>query len=366
MYRAIWYVVTGFVMLCSGPAAIWLIYRQAVVGQTPVLTNIPSSRPAESAKTNSLVIEPQEAYQHVFEETTSLTFTFCITNTSNKTIEIRYIAPGCGCTAVRMDTYKLTPQQSTNLHVIYSVHGLFDELPKREIKLITDDTDHPVRKCTVSGYRQRRFKISPPTADFASVLSGEPRSLEVSIQTAGTNMQLLPEKIMVDSPWLTAQVVEKVILPDDTTRLTLRIGLKKETPQGSIHARVFIPRIQDDGIGPVVPVIAEVSGPVRFVPPKAFMGILSGDGVVRRTVEVKPAFATLARKGPKTVLIDGFGETPDGIDLARDKQNPSCIRIMVTASEMELGQFDNTLVIKCSVDGLSYEALLPVFGVVVQ
>ncbi|MCP4609678.1 MAG: DUF1573 domain-containing protein [Planctomycetes bacterium] len=366
MSKAIWYVAVGFVMLCSSLAAIRLISRQADVGQSRIPTNNPSSRPVESVKNSRLVIEPRQAYQRVFEETTSLPFKFRVTNTSNKTIELRYVLPGCGCTAARMDTYRLAPRQSTNLHVIYNVHGLFGELPRREIRLITDDLDQPVSKCTVSGYRQRRFKINPPSADFGSVLSGEPRFLEVSVQTVGTNMQLLLEKIMVDSPWLTVQVLEEVTFPDDTTMLTLKIGLKKETPQGSIHSRVFIPRVQDDGTGPVIPVIAEVCGPVRMVPPKVFVGILSTDAVMTRNVEVKPAVATISKKRPKMVLVDGFGESPNGIDLARDKQNPACIGITVTASEMELGQFNHNLVIKCAVDTVPYEALLSVFGVVVE
>ncbi len=107
MSKAIRYVAVGFVILCSSLAAIWLISRQSVVGQTRIPTDNPSSRPVESAKNSRLVIEPQQAYRRVFEETTSLPFKFRVTNTGNKTIELRYVLPGCGCTAARMDTYQL-------------------------------------------------------------------------------------------------------------------------------------------------------------------------------------------------------------------------------------------------------------------
>ena len=36
MSKAIWYVAVGFVILCRSLAAIWLISRQSVVGQTRV------------------------------------------------------------------------------------------------------------------------------------------------------------------------------------------------------------------------------------------------------------------------------------------------------------------------------------------
>jgi hypothetical protein len=365
--RAIRHAGTGLVVLGSVLAGIWLNSRQAPVDPpSPAAGPGRTSRLAESARSNGLVFAPAAAYQRVFEETSSLTFTFRLTNTGPQTINVLRVIPGCGCTSARLDAEQLAPREDTSLHVIYNVAGLFGELPKREVVLVTDDPVQPISRCSVSGCRQQRFQIDPPTADFGVTLRGAPRTVEVSVQAVGPDMELVLEKTIVDSPWLTVEADAPATLPDDTTRFTLRIGLKEETPQGVIHARVFIPRVQDDGVGPVIPVCAEVCGPVRLVPPQAFVGILAPGAVVTRHVAVQVAPAALTPKSSPQVLVDGFGETPQGIHLTKDEQDPSHVSVTVTAAQMPPGQFSHNLVVKCTVDAAPYEALLPISGVVAE
>lgn len=312
---------------------------------------------------STIIVDPCEAYQHVYEETEALEFVFNIINTSITPVKIKRVIAGCGCTKVNLETYNLIPNQQTKLHVVYDVLSLFGLLPKREIKLIPEDPNIPVVKCTVGGFREQRFKLTPPSVNFGKILIGETPSCEVSIKVFGPDIELMPEKIVSNNSWITMDVHKKITSSKDETEWIVNIGLKKDTPQGEIRGNVYIPRIQDDGIGPIVSVMGEVTGPVQLIPPEVFMGILSNDnpeGII--TVKARPIVSSLSQKSVESISITGFGTVPPGLSLSILEQSSATISVTATSSQINEGKFDEKIIVKCLVDGQPYEVLLRVHG----
>lgn len=105
------------------------------------------------------------------------------------------------------------------------------------------------------------------------------------------------------------------------------------------------------------------SGPVQFIPPEAYMGVLTKDnpeGV--SIVEVRPAVSDLSSKLVKTISITGFGTMPEGLNLTIKKQIPPTICVTAASFKIHEGKFEKEITVKCLVDGKPFKVLLRVYG----
>jgi hypothetical protein len=312
----------------------------------------------------ALSIEPQDAYQHVYEEVTALKYNFELTNTGRRRMRILRIRPDCSCSVARLRASELEPGESTTFDVLYNAISIMGKIPKRRIVVQTDDPDCPVVMCSVAGFRERRFVIDPASIDFGTLLYGSAPWHEVTIEANGQDMQLTPERAISDNPWIAIELVQHELHARSGSRLLLRVGLKDKTPVGKIDAQLFIPRVEDDGIGPVIRVRGEISGPVRLVPSSAFMGIMKSGTTAERTVEVRPLMKSNSAENPPAVEVVGFGATPHGIRLGRDESEPAAVRVAADASELGAGRFEHEVAIKCDLGDTLCDVLLRITGMV--
>ncbi len=350
-------------LLCCTAAGAWLGMHNQVGTQQFELPH-GDLRPEPAHTASNLTVDPKDASCRVYEEVSAPVFKFALTNRGPRGLRILRVVPGCGCTAASLGSDQLGPGENTTLGVVYEALSLYGELPRRTIVIQTDEPGAEPVVCTVGGFRERRFTITPPSVQLGVVLIGSAPSRQVMVDAHGAEMQLTPEKMLVSSPWISAQLVRREPLPDGGTRLLLNVGLSKEIPAGKLDGRLFIPRIQDDGVGPVIPVTADVSGPLRLHPARAFAGLLKVGDRAEREVEVRPVAA-----GPtpssQTVSVTGFGGCPPGVTLRSDKPGGARVIVAVDASRMAPGSFEHKLVIKAQLDDKPCELLLPVNGMVI-
>jgi len=324
----------------------------------------PVTQPAPPPVKPILAIEPQDAYQRVYEETTSLKFDFSVRNTANKTVRIVKVLPSCACTVVEMGEATLGPGQKTSFTAVYDAASILGELPRRKILLQTDSPECPAVECSVGGFRQQRFVVQPASVDFGAMRSGATPSADVTIEAHGDDMRLTPERAIVNNPWVAAEALGQEPLPGGGRKWRVRVSLSPKAPIGKIDGQLFIPRVEDDRIGPVIYVRGEVLGPVRIVPSTAFVGILAKGTIGRQTVRVEPVEIPGEAPGPRSVKILGFGDCPKGVRLGTIEADPAGVRVEVAASDLGPGKFNHRVVILCQASGDPCEVALKVSGMV--
>jgi len=330
----------------------------------PASQPAPVSQPERSPAKPILAIEPQDAYQRVYEETTALKFDFSVRNTANRTVRILQVRPSCSCTVVELGESTLEPGQKTLLSTVYDAASTLGELPQRKILLETDAPECPAVECSVAGFRQQRFVVQLASVDFGALRSGATPASEVTIEAHGDDMRLTPEKAIVNTPWVAAEPLGQEPLPGGGRRWKVRVSLCPKAPIGKIEGQLFIPRVEDDGIGPVVYVRGEVFGPVRLVPSTAFVGILAKGAIGRQTVRVEPVEIPGEAPGLRSVKILGFGDCPKGVRLGTIEADPAGVRVEVAASDLGPGSFSHSVVILCQASGNPCEVALKVSGMV--
>lgn len=314
---------------------------------------------------SNLDVQPKDASCDVYEEVCAPIFEFSLTNRGGNTIRITKVDPGCGCTTAHLGKELLAPGETTALGVVYRATSILGQLPRRTITISTDEVDAESVSCSVGGVRRARFSIEPPSVQLGLVLSGTSSWQQVTVVAHGPGMQLMPEQIQSNNRWIAAKLLRRELLSDGGTQLVLNVGVDKDTPAGKLDGQVFIPRFQDDGIGPMIPVIAEVTAPLQVNPRRAFMGLLKPGMRVEREFELRLVNLPGLHTSHRNVRVQGFGECRAGVSVRTHADSSPKFYVAVDTSPIGPGKFDEKLIIRAKVDNDSYDLLLPISGMVI-
>jgi hypothetical protein len=347
----------------------------ACLGAVAVFLAVLNSRFADSHNRRVLPIEqglaviPNEAEATVYEEVAYVDYAFTICNRGASIVKLERIIPGCGCTAATLDKSTLAPGQTAKLIVRYDVRPYLGKIPRRDIHVVSDDKTNPMLTCAVSGTRLPRFRISPRVVAFGDIPAGTSGEAEVSVETMGPGMKLVPERMIVDSQWVAAEVLSGAVKATGSHYL-VKVRLDKNAPEGEIQARLFIPRAQDDGVGPVIQVNANIVGIVRAVPSRVFLGFCRpGQSVERqvRVVRLKEREATAGTSEGNDVYILGWENVPPWLSMEVNPERQSQIRMIAAVPlAMRPGVIDEAVVVKYAVKGQECRVRIPVSGMVIE
>ena len=200
----------------------------------------------------TLSVEPKLASTDVFEEVTTIPFVFTIRNGGSDAVTINEIKPSCGCTVVKLESNVIPASGSVQFTAVYKVEAEFGKLPPRRITISSNNASCQQLSCEIAGTRHRRFTITPPTVDFGNVIQGRPATTSVKIQAHGSDMRLVLGRLMTTNSAPRVDVAAHGKNADGEKTLELSLSLPPELPIGGIDGKLFIPRKEDDGIGPVV------------------------------------------------------------------------------------------------------------------
>ena len=312
--------------------------------------------------TADIRIEPATAYKRVFEDSHDLSFEFRVVNASEEPVRVLSVKADCGCTSTYLDEYVIQPNASARLAVRYDSGGAFGDLPERRIVVLTDRQGQEQLQCKVAGYRQRLFRVSPPTVDFGRVPAGTAASRSVIVETDDAETILQPERTLTNRPWITLQAYQRSGTDDATKRFDATVEISPLAPQGDVHAKLFIPQQRDNGVGAIIHVHARVVGPIELSPPKAFLGILTRDSNASRCVELQPSFTLEEDVAPPALKIVGFGDVPMGLDLEIDPDRRNVIRVTGDGTVIPAGRFEHEILVKCTLGDSVHRVLLPIHG----
>jgi hypothetical protein len=294
----------------------------------------------------SLEIFPSRADREVYEEISLLDFEFSIRNQTNRPIRINEVNAGCACTSIDLRDSVIAPHSSTPLRVRYNVASYFGELPVRKILVLTDDVSVPKLICEVGGRRHKRYHIEPASVNFGHIESGRGAAAELTIEASGEDNELVFDQAMVTSPFVSAKLL-KTESTELGSRHRVSIRLTENAPVGYIESKLFIPRKQNDQVGPVVWVRAHIAGPLKPVPPVAFFGLLSKqDEASDVCVRLMP---TVARDVQPRITDVRFEELPRGITAFATNDSPDLIKLQADPAKLDVGTLEKDVVIFCKV-----------------
>ena len=312
----------------------------------------------ETLSTCPLIVEPLLGYREVYEDTNVIGYRFSVRNSGDRPIKIQEIRGSCSCTVIKVEQDIVDPGKSVEFLANYSVSSLFGELPTRRITIATNDLRCSQLSCEVSGKRHRRFTIDPPTVNFGSLETGTGAERTVQVLVHGAGMRLDPNRLIGTSTNIFVELVDhRQELTGETVQL--KIGINREAPIGDLDEKVFIPRLEDDGVGPVIPVLAKVNGPVRSVPPVVFVG------TIRFTEKRKRVFQLLGTNEAtaELVRVTGFASLPKGIQCVISQARPDTVEVIVDPSQRsEKEDLEEAILVQCEFRGQPHQVHVPVRG----
>ena len=270
-----------------------------------------------------LTIEPAELRKEVYEEVMEIPYTFRVTNRGTTTVRIDAIKPSCSCTIVECDEKSIAPGATISFTAVYDVKTQFGKLATRRIQLVTDHLGCSQLSCAIGGQRNRRFTIDPATVDFGVVRQGQSPSQKVTVKAHGEDLKLLPERIIGTNTDFDLQVIKDYRDEAGDQVLEMVLKIPEDAKIGTMRGRLFVPRREDDGIGPIVDIVAVVAGPVRTVPQSLLFGSVRSQEPRTRSVRLIPT-------DPQSQeLVDNIRieSLPDGFTLQTDAQRDDVIEL---------------------------------------
>lgn len=186
----------------------------------------------------------------------TLTGSFEFTNTGDGVLQIRDVAPSCGCTAVKPSKQQYEPGEVGTIDVEWELEGFGTQTKK--IMVVTNDRAGPMT-LTVSAHIDPLLRAMPPQVRFELARLGETTSRIVhlssddpnaSIQQVQTGHQALGVRVLDEPPagwervgpvpafekWLRVSVTERAVWGQLLGGVVVRaLGTGYDDPEPRIH-----------------------------------------------------------------------------------------------------------------------------------
>ncbi len=347
----VWLIATPLFAFAAGW---WIAHRGS-----PDQINLRASAAKVIAAACPLMIEPAHGYATVFEEQSAIRYVFSIRNSSTMPIKIDSIRPTCSCTVVNIEGDVVPAQGSIQFTAVYNVLGQLGELPKRLIQIITNHADCKQLSCEIGGFRQQRFTIEPQRVDFGILQQGNAPTKRVTISAHGRDMHLIPEMLVGTNSKLQASVISHTHDELGRESIELSVGISGSAQIGELDARLFIPRKENDGVGPSVYVHANIVGPVQLMPPIVFFGNINNEDLRSCTAKL----VATSKDENDSIRVLRFEDLPNGVTGAVSIEYPDTIRMTLNPVEcMVSGDFEDVATIVCELNGKEYALSVPIRG----
>ncbi len=274
-------IVAAAAMLLTQPAS---ASDQAVDYRKPLVVNqqaVDLEKKAEGA----LVFEKSSIDFGKVDEGEVVPIDFPVTNTSDKTIQIKEIKTGCGCTA-KSDTNptKLGPGESSTIGVVYKTQGRRGTA-SRTISIYTDEETQSVYRVSFSGYVTTPLYYEKSVLDFGDIDAGSESTQQVKLfcnipegvditNTRATNSEITAE--VIDS--------ERVNTGDfNGYEYTLEVTIPASTKVGPFAERLMIETNSEKGkLNPLI-LRGKIVGELEYSPNRLYSSV-SFEQEVKRTI----------------------------------------------------------------------------------
>jgi hypothetical protein len=318
-----------------------------------VLASCNSTVPVENSQVDEarLVVSPGFGYRVVFEETGVIDYEFSLQNMGARPMRLLDVRPSCSCTVAKLSSSVIQPGDQVTLNVVYDVQSQFGELANRDIFIRTDSSQSPETSFKIGGFRYKRYEVTPVSVDFGKTEIGRAASTEVTIEAIGEDNELEFDRAIATSPFIAAELLEA-----GTTRLgrryRARIALTSEAPIGDFEQKLFVPRKQNDGVGPQLWVRAKICGPLQADPSVAYFGILAkGDAPSKVSIKLKPLNSEDRHQFDSKISDVVFQNTPMGFTACVAMGEPDTIEVIADPAKLPFGPHDLAAIISCKYSG---------------
>ena len=322
-----------------------------------------SSQAGVATATCPLQIDPIDPHVKVFEEIGFIDYPFTIKNSGDSAVRILDVVTSCSCTVGRLTAETVGPGETIGLIVRYDVVSKFGELPRKTITLKTDSPGCSDLTNTIGGFRQQRFVVEPATIDWGTVRYGDTERREVTITVSGSDVQLRPDLAKISDPNVRIETAS-VEASTNGARHVITVIRDATAPVGTSDGTIFIPRNEDDGIGPTIRFRGEIAGPLLVTPNKVFFGFMDQGDQATRTVTVSAFALGSGQIELPAMRIRRFRNVPAGLKLELIAPDSGKVRVTAQAADLGVGNFSHEIIIDCELDGRSCDARLGVLGVV--
>lgn len=281
---------------------------------------------------------------------------FVVRNDGQAPLEIKRVAPACGCTVAEIPMSTIQPGASANLLVSFDTKGFFGEKVK-PVLIYTNDPANPSFEVSLKGEVERDVRIEPPRLYFGVVSKGKSSSKYIDVETdpdSGINvMEVLSRSELI-------QIQEETV-GSEAGRKRYRVSISPELPVGVFRNRLLVKTSSERNPAISVPVFARVEGDLMLAPLDVSFGLIAAplQEPVRKT-------AILKNKGARAVKIVSIESDNDTVQaktkaLVEGRE----FEIEISALPEDLGSFKAILTIETDHEDEAQKRLtLPVYGIV--
>jgi len=178
---------------------------------------------------------------------------FTIKNTGADTLVITEVKPICGCTTAPLESDRIAPGESTELHVQLNTKRL-NGLVRKFINITCSDPISPYLRIglrAVINDPEQVLVASPGTADFGNVLKGEMKSLTLNITNKGNSDAVVTVLAAPVGGDITYKLARNTLKAGETAELSVDISGQMEAggfassltleSEGKPETRISIP-----------------------------------------------------------------------------------------------------------------------------
>ena len=169
-----------------------------------------------------------------------VTHDFPIKNEGTDTLVITSIKPTCGCTTAPMESNRIAPGETENLHVQLNTKKL-NGLVRKFINIECSDPINPYLrisfKAVINDPKQMLVPV-PNTARFGNVLKGEEKFATVELRNGGDGETTLELVAVPDENIISTEIGNQTLKTGESTEI--RFVLSKSAPVGTIAASLSL------------------------------------------------------------------------------------------------------------------------------
>jgi len=151
---------------------------------------------------------------------------FTIKNTGTDTLVITEVKPICGCTTAPLESDKIAPGESTELHVQLNTKRL-NGLVRKFINITCSDPISPYLRIglrAVINDPEQMLVASPGTADFGNVLKGEKKSITLNLSNTGNSDAVVTILAAPDESKISYKLANKTLKAGESTELSFDLS----------------------------------------------------------------------------------------------------------------------------------------------